>query len=170
MEKRYQEKGLDKKDIEELKKEYEKLKEKYNLPDFRQLAEDFDIEKITDKELGSFILRDIRRAVDEKISAYLHLFENLVNPALAPVFLFSFLKNVDEEERKKIKEVYKALSKMQLESIKIDTIYNENSEADFIKNIFKEWQSLKKEIHRIIEKFDKSLEESNNSNKTEYFG
>ena len=76
------------KDIQEIEKEYNPLKEKYNLPEFKKLAEDFDIEKVVEKET-SFLLREIRRAIAEKISAYLHLFETLVNPASPPVFVFN---------------------------------------------------------------------------------
>ena len=74
----------------DLKKAYLDLQQDHTLPEFTKLAEDFDIEKIQDKET-SFLLREIRRAINEKITAYIHLFENLINPNAPPMFIFSIL-------------------------------------------------------------------------------
>ena len=148
---------------------YESLRKQYNLPEFNSLAEDFDIEKIGEKET-SFLLRELRRTINEKISAYLHLFEVFINPANPPVFVFTMLKNTKEDERKTIKEVYKELAKLEVEMMKLDTIYNEKKEAEFIKTANKTWNSLKKKIEKLLESFDRELEESNNSVQKGYFG
>ncbi|MEK0348131.1 MAG: hypothetical protein QQN44_07365, partial [Nitrosopumilus sp.] len=70
---------------------YNELKQKHDLPEFKRLAEDFDIEKISDKE-PLFLIREIRRAINEKITAYINLFENLINPNAPPMFIFSILR------------------------------------------------------------------------------
>ncbi|MGC9310054.1 MAG: hypothetical protein ACP5D2_05165, partial [Candidatus Nanoarchaeia archaeon] len=109
----------------EKKQQYSKLKEKYSLPDFQSLAEEFDIEKIGEKE-SSFLIRDIRKVIGEKINAYLNLFETFLNPSQSSMFVFSLLRNIKEKETKQIKEMHKKLAKMQLELMKLDTIYSED--------------------------------------------
>jgi hypothetical protein len=148
---------------------YNELAQKHSLPEFMKIAEDFDIEKIADKE-SIFLAREIRRTINEKLSAYLHLFETLINPSSPPMFVFSALRGVTEEDKGKIKDIYKQLSKLQIEVMKLDTIYSEESEVAFIKRSFDEWQELKKITYGIIEKFDENLEKEDSSKKRGYFG
>ena len=153
-------------DFEEV---YKELKEKYSLPDYEKLSEDFDIEKIPDKE-SSYPMREIRRIINEKISAYLHLFETLINPSSPPMFVFSILRNVSQEEKDTIKSVYQKLSKIQIEIMKLDTIYSKEKEAEFIKTTFKEWQDLKPTIYKVVETFEKTFEKEDTSKERGYFG
>jgi len=66
--------------LEELKEDYEKFKKIYKLPEFRQLNEDFDIEKVAQNETD-FVLREVRRHMMDKIIAYLRFIEMLLNPS-----------------------------------------------------------------------------------------
>src|SRR3989339_789938 len=63
--------------IENLKKSYKKIKEKYSLPDFNELNKEFSIEKISEIETD-FLIREIRRYISEKFSNYLRLIELLL--------------------------------------------------------------------------------------------
>ena len=155
--------------LNKIKKDFKKIGKKYKLPKFEELAREFDIEKIAEKET-SFLLRDVRRAINEKISAYLHLFETLINPSSPPLFIFSILKNLEEKEQKIMKEIYSKLVKFQLKVLGLDTIYNEKEEAQFIKNVYHEWQKLKIQIHSLFEGFDKKFRENNTSVKKGYLG
>lgn len=147
---------------------YEELREKHDLPEFKKLAEDFDIEKIQEKE-SQFLIREIRRTINEKLSAYLHLFETLINPASPPMFVFAILRGIDNEDKEKIKEVYQKLSKLQIKVMKLDTIYSESGEVNFIKTSFNEWQELKKIIYSVIEKFDQNMGLEDSSRSKGYF-
>jgi len=149
--------------------EYEELGKKYGLPEFEKLAEDFDIEKVAEKE-SSFILREIRRMIHEKLSAYLSLFEMLINPSAPPMFMFSVLKKANGESKEIIKSVYKELTTLQITIMKLDTVYSEKSEAEFISYSFKEWQKIKPQIYDLVESFEKSMDQSDNLKKTSYFG
>lgn len=155
------------KQIEKLKKNYRELAKKYNLPEFEKLAEDFDIENI--EKGSSFVLRDVRRAINEKLSAYLHLFEMFLNPGNSPMFIFSMLKNVGDSDKKEIKEIYKILVKSTAEVMKLDTIYNEKKEAEFISNTSKEWNELKHKILELFKRFD-NIDLNNNISSNGYFG
>jgi len=153
----------------DLEKAYDELKQKHNIPEFTKLIEDFDIEKIQDKET-LFLLREIRRAINEKITAYIQLFETLINPNTPPMFIFSILRNISTQDKDTIKEIYKTLSKTQIEIMKLDTIYNETNETKFINEIFNTWQNLKPKIYKLIENFESSIETDDNSKKRSYFG
>ena len=148
---------------------YNELKQKHSLPEFKILAEDFDIEKIAEKE-SNFLIREIRRIINEKLSAYMHLFETLINPSAPPMFIFSVLRGIKEEDKESIREIYKKLSKLQIEVMKLDTIYSEQGEIKFIKDTFAEWQDLKKTIYKIIENLDENIEKDDTSKNRGYFG
>jgi len=153
----------------DLKLAYNELRQKYELPEFEKMAEDFDIEKTIEKE-SVFLIREIRRAINEKIMAYLHLFETLVNPSAPPMFVFSLLRNIPIKDKDTIKETYKTLSKTQIEIMKLDTIYNINAEIKFINETFNMWQKLKPTIYKIIENFESSFKEEDTSKDRSYFG
>jgi len=155
--------------IKILKEEYKKIEEKFSLPPFEKFEEDFDMEKILDKDEG-ILVRDIRRVILEKLAGYLHLFETLINPSSPPMFVFAFMKNLSEQDKKEIKDVYKELSRLQIETIKLDTIFDENKEAAFIKKAYSEWQDLKKRIYKLVETFEKEFEKSTETKEKSYFG
>ena len=151
-----------------LEERYNELKQKYSLPDFKNLAEDFDIEKIQDKE-SSFLLREIRRTINEKTSAYLHLFENLINPNSPPIFIFTLIRNISTEDKEIVKQLYKELSKTQIEVMKLDTIYKEESEAKFIKEIFELWQTVKQKTYKLIEDLESNMDNNDTAVGKSYF-
>lgn len=147
---------------------YNELKEKYSLPEFKKICEDFDIEKVGDKN-SNFLLREIRRVMNEKVSAYLHLFETLINPTSPPIFVFSILRGTSNSDKESMKEIYKILAKTQLEIMKLDTVYKKSTEAEFIINTFDVWQKLKPTIISIIENFETNFEKDDSSKKSSYF-
>ena len=148
---------------------YNELAQKHSLPEFTKIAEDFDIEKIQDKE-SLFLIREIRRAINEKITAYLHLFETLINPTSPPMFVFSILRNISSQDKETIKKIYKALSRTQIEIMKLDTIYNEKEEAKFINETFIIWQEFKPTIYKLIENLEANFETDDTAKKRSYFG
>ena len=88
---------------------YNELAQKKGLPEFKEIAEDFDIEKIQEKE-SSFLIREVRRSINEKIAAYIHLFETLINPTTPPMFVFSILRNITTEDKETIKKIYSIIT------------------------------------------------------------
>ncbi|MBT7706272.1 hypothetical protein HN747_02380 [archaeon] len=147
--------------------EYKELSS--SLPSFEMMAEDFDIEKAFEKET-SFIGRDIRHTMVEKITAYSQLFETFQNPSSPPMFIFSLIRNMTSNDKDLIQKTYNALAKIQIESTKLDTVYNEEKEITFIKETFDIWQGLKVKILELIEKLGKETEKSTASTTKGYFG
>ena len=147
---------------------YADLEKEYDLPKFELLADDFDIEKIQEKETG-YLAREIRRAMNEKITAYIHLFETLINPQSPPMFVFKILKNISTKEKEAIQGFYKSLSKTQIEIMKLDTVYSEKNEAEFIKQTSQMWQEMKPKIFKLFESLESNFENDDASKGQSYF-
>jgi len=152
----------------DIENSYNNLKKNYILPDFNALTEDFDIEKIQDKET-IFLAREIRRIINEKITAYIHLFETLINPTQPPMFVFKILKGISIKEKEQIQEFYNILSKTQLQIMKLDTVYSEKAEVEFINENFKTWQKTKTKIYRLFEILEENFENGNTEKERSYF-
>jgi len=153
----------------DLKGEYSKIKEKYGLPEFAKLCEDFDVYKTDEKE-STYLVRAIRRSVNEKVSAYLHLLELFINPNSPPLFILSAISSLGSLEKESIKGMYKELSRMQVEVMKMDTVYDEKKEALFIINTFNQWQKIKPKMIKIIDKVGEGIEKEETSKERGYFG
>ena len=155
--------------LEDLKQKYKILQEKYSLPSFESLNEDFVIEKAYESETD-LLLREIRKFIWDRIGNYLRLIEGILNPVNAPMFIFSIVKILGIEEKKKLSEIYKELTKLEIRVIAIDLDYDEKKEAEFVNNAYSLWQKIKKDLVNILEKICKKWDDkSENSNKC-YFG
>ncbi len=156
--------------LDDLKKNYSVLHKKYSLPEFSQLNEDFQIEHISDSETD-YLLREIRKLIGEKFSNYLRFVEMLLNPVSVPMFVYSVVKSLDENDREELNKIYREIAKKEVEIVALDTVYSEEGEANFIKGAYESWQSIKKDINSIIKKVD--LDKDNGkklNNDKNYFG
>ena len=155
--------------LDDLKKEYEPLRKKYKLDDFSKLNENFEIEKIQERET-EFLLREIRRAVSEKIAAFLRFFELFVSPQSSPVFVMTHLKNLSAKEKEIIEKMYLELVKIELTAVTLDIVYNEAKEAEFIKETTRKWYVMQpqiKSVANIILKVEPNVVEKKGKS---YFG
>jgi hypothetical protein len=162
---------MEKTDIEQDKDHFEEDYNKlsYDLPDLSKLKEDFDVEKVYDKD-SEFLLRSIRRVMTEKLSSYSQFFETLMNPSGPPMFIYTLIRGMELKEKESVKEIYNKLSKIQIKSIKLDTIYSEEGEAKFIIETMKAWQDMKKNIYDLVEKMEKNHEGGKEVSTRDYFG
>ena len=155
--------------LEKLKKDYQKIQTKYKLPDFKKLNEDFNIEKISETET-EYLIREIRRFMGEKFSNYLRFSEVVLNPVNVPMFILSIVKTIKPEDRKKITEVYKKLSRIEVTLIELEIEFSDKKEADFIKESFKNWQEIKKDLLEFTESVKRSWDNESEKNSKSYFG
>ena len=156
--------------LEELKKDYKEYAKKYSLPNFKELNEEFSIEKISEIETD-LLLKEIRRYVADKIIHYSNFIEAIINPSNQSIFMFSFVRSMCSKDKEKANEIYKELSKIRLNLIKVDTTYSEEKEAEFIRNSMKSWREVKKDFLEILEIVEKNFEETTPvCNNKDYFG
>jgi hypothetical protein len=156
-------------DLDELKAQYKKFQEKYNLPNFELLNQEFSIEKIA--ESGTEILtKEIRRFIADKIFNYLRFIETLLNPANAPMFIFSVIKSLNQEDKKRLTDIYEKLSEIDLELIKLDLESSEDKDAEFIKQVYNSWQEVKRNLIPIVGKLKNIKENNDEKSNSKYFG
>jgi len=86
--------------LENLKEDYKEIQKKYDLPEFERLNEDFQIEKLAEIETD-FLVREIRKFMADKFMNYLRFIESILNPVNVQMFVFSIIKSIGEEEKKK---------------------------------------------------------------------
>lgn len=158
----------EKSQLKKLKEDYSKIQKKYGLPDFDKLNEDFRIEKAAETETD-FLVREIRNTIGETIENFLRLIEAVLNPVNVPMFLFPIIKSLSTEEKNKLSEIYKKLSKLEIEAMKLID-YSEKKEAEFIKDSYKLWQEIKKDFVKIIEAVENKEKIKSERNGVGYFG
>ncbi|MBU0957230.1 MAG: hypothetical protein KKF56_00310 [Nanoarchaeota archaeon] len=150
-------------DLENLKNEYEKIQKKHKLPSFIDLNIDFDIEKLAEKE-SDLLIREVRRAMVDRVLVYLRFVETIMNPVNAPMFFMILTKHVDSKDKEILKNLYDDLGKLEIEALGIDNDYEEKKEADFINKLFKSWKSIKSDMGEISDNlrkyWDKAIEKS----------
>jgi hypothetical protein len=142
--------------LKRLKEDYEKLAKQYKLPSFKELNEEFEIEKIADKET-EVLLRHIRRCILEKIVAVSRFFELMLNPTEANILLLSMLKEIDAETKKRMEKLYRELSYIEISAVELDLDYSEKAEAKFIADVSRDWKKLKASLKDISKKLETKL-------------
>ncbi len=156
-------------DLDKLKKNYEVLKTKYGLPDFTKLVEDFGVERASEIETD-YPIREVRKFMADKFFNYLRSIEALLNPSNVPMYVFSMVKNIDNDDKKKLSDIYKELAKMEIKIMQLDLSFSEKMEAEFIKESFKAWQGVKKDMLGIIERITKNWDLKAGEERRDYFG
>ena len=131
--------------LETLKKDYKELQEKHSLPSFKELNEDFNIEKATEVEVD-LLIREIRRFVADKLANYMRFIEAILHHVNVQKWFCSIIKALETQEKDKLTEIYKKLSKNELRLIELDIQFSEEKEANFIKDSCEMWQDMKKGI------------------------
>ena len=154
--------------LAKLKEDYSKIQKKYGLPDFDRLNEDFGIEKTAQTETD-FLIKEIRESIGETLENFLRFVEAILNPVNVPMFLFPIIKSLNTEEKNKLSEIYKKLSKLEIDALKLIN-YSEKKEAEFIKNSYALWQEIKKDFVKIIESVEKMMEIKSEKSERGYFG
>ena len=155
--------------IEKLKEDYEKLQKKHKLPSFKELNEDFHIEKIAESET-EILIREVRKFIGDKLANYMRFIENLLNPVNVPMFFFSFIKMMDADDKKRLSEIYKELMKFEIKFIEIDLDFNEEKEAKLITDSCEFWKTAKKDMLKIIGKINGRWDDKYEANNKGYFG
>jgi hypothetical protein len=154
--------------MESIDKQYGVLAKKYRLPEFSAVDSIFEISSI---EKHAFPLREIRRKISDKLDHYVKILEGLINPETTIGGMHE-CKYFDDDEKKKIFDLYRKLMAKMRESDIISLSQNEKDEAGFISEIVGEWPALQKELAGILAKLKSCWAEEEVSDKEiiEYFG
>ena len=153
---------------EDMKKDYDKFRKMYNLPEFKSLNEDFDIGKI--EYHNGTLLRDVRKMMVSKLASLLQFIELLLNPSNGSMFYMFAVRSIGESEKEMLNKLFESLGEIELESFYLDINYKERAEAEFIKKHFTSWQSMKKDLDKIIKCLNDGWRKSASKKERGYFG
>ena len=134
--------------LEKLKAEYEKLKQKYKLPDFNGLDDEFEIRTI---KANSYIIKEIRRLIIHKIEDILSLINPVLNPNPQSLHSLIETKIFEKQDIEPMFEFYRKLFQLAHEGITA-SLESEASEASWINKAWKEWPDIKKKAHSYSKK------------------
>ena len=152
---------------QKIKKKYNELKEKYSLPDFEVLNKNFEISAI---EHEDFLLRQIRKKIADKINAMCEFLEDLLSPDTTMANLYEY-KAFDDDERKKIFDLYKKFKVLEKLSLELSLNHDEEKDAEFINDFFSSWDKIRNEMATFVKKVKSFWEnESTKEYKAGYFG
>ena len=154
--------------MKNIKEQYGKLKEKYDLPGFKEVDKEFEISAI---ENESFLLRGIINKIVERIDFFSGLFEDLLQPDPSLLKSMYEAKIFNDEERKTIYTLYKKLMVLNRQSVEVSLKREEKEDAVFIGNTFDEWKELKTSISKIVDKLkDSWKKEADSKEELGYLG
>jgi hypothetical protein len=135
-------------ELKKIKKDYEKIRKKYNLPPFDKLDREFEIRFCPPE---GFILKECRRALSNKLKVYIQILDPVLSPHAGSLHSMIESDGFDEDEKKALFELYKKLGFYIHKSI-VAGLQDEQAEADFINEVWKIWPSLKEEVTKFSEK------------------
>ena len=156
----------------DLKQEYSKIKTKYSLPEFEKLEKDFEFshikENLKDK---SYLLRMVRRQIYNKIVFLSQVLERILFPNSSSLVLINESKFFSEKQHQEIFKIYKILMKYERLSLSLDILNDENKNAGFIKEIYKQWPHLRDYAQKIMQELSLRWEkEEQAEEKSGYLG
>ena len=127
----------------EIEKQYNELRKKQKLPEFNVIDNEFEI---SDVEETNFLLRAIIRKIAEKLDFYTTMIEEILQPDASNIYAMHETRHFDEDEKKQMYDLYRKLMDFNRQSIVHSLEHNENDDANFINDIFRDWKELKKEL------------------------
>ena len=151
-----------------LREEYSKLK--FKLPNFDKLNEEFEITRHESDYKKEFLLRDIRRKVNDKIIFFCRIIESLLFPTNANIISMHEAKYFDDENKKKISDLYKQLMIFERESLRLDIIPDEEKDVKYINDVFNKWLEYRKEMKSIIDIMQDAWRKEEKVISDSYFG
>ena len=151
-----------------IKEEYNELAKKHKLPKFDDINEDFELEFIKEK---SFLLRQIRRRINEKVIFFCRIIEGLLYPTQQHIINVTEMKNLPEEKKKYIEKMYRDLMYLERESLLLDVVPNDKKDAGYINNVFNFWSKMRKQVEDIVRIMQESWKKEDiTKEKNNYFG
>ena len=133
----------------ETEKQYNELRKKHKLPEFKDIDFEFEISDLVET---NFLLRAIVRRIAEKLDFYSTMLEEILQPDTSNLYAMHEIRYFDDDEKKQMYGLYSKLMNFNRQSIEVSLQHNEKDEADFVKDLFDEWKSLKQELLRFVKK------------------
>jgi len=151
-----------------LEKEYENLKKKYKLPDFKKLNKEFDLEEI---EHDGFLLRRIRNRLYDKVSSFIKILESILYPGSSDMANLYESKFFTEDDMDNVSSLFKKLMLIDRRYLLVDLEEDEYKDSEFINTVYEDWLVLKKDLIKFLEIMKESWKKEDKiPTEKDYFG
>ena len=158
--------------MSDVKKEYESLKKKYNLPDYDSIDNEFELLYIGEIKEIKFPLRFIRRRINDKIALICNIVQTLIQPNPGSIINLQESVFLSKEDKLRYTHLLKDLMETERTSLRLDFDFDERKDAVFIKEALKKWTEYKQEIVKLTDKLIEGWKklEIKKEQKDRYFG
>jgi len=136
------------------KEKYEPFKKKYNLPSFKELDRLFEISDI--EVSNGFLLRQVRKKIHEKIDFLNSLLNEVIYPEPSSLVSMHECRVFSEKDKEEAFDLFGQLMTLVRTSNELELSQMESHDAEFIKNVHKEWKSYTKRVSVFVGKMKES--------------
>lgn len=152
-----------------IKEDYEKLREKYDLPAYEYINYEFEISSI-DIEKVSNLARGVLRAMINKMALFLNYLEPVISPNPQGLHAFIEVQNTNNDEKKEVFDFYKEVSKRYHRAYSKELIEDEETVVQEIKDVLKDWKKTKAQFKKLSIIVNKSWERETEKERVETIG
>ncbi len=126
---------------------YKELQKKLQLPEFNQLNNVFEINSLQNDH---FLLRNIRRTIAAKLEHITKIVEELLQPD-THFRTLTESSSISEKQKQQLLKFYKQIMHLLRLSDELDYSYNDKKDAEYISNLFLEWEQINVLIKSLLE-------------------
>ena len=137
------------------------------LPKFQDLNDDFEVEFLKEK---SFLTRQVRRKINEKVIFFCRIIESLLYPTQQHIINMREIANFSEDKKKEIDKIYKELMLYERQSLLLDVSPNNKDDINYINDVFNFWKKIKPKMEEIVKIMQEAWKKEKALEKNNYFG
>lgn len=156
--------------MEQIKKEYNEVAKKNNLPGWEELDREYELGYIGPILEINQPLRFVRRRINDRFAWAATFLQGLLHPNPGSLISIQESKFFSDDDRKTILDLLKEFMQLERTSFALDLTWNEKEEAEFIKSAHKKWTTSKKQLEIFADKLRIGWKEESKNSKGAYFG
>jgi hypothetical protein len=152
-----------------MKEAYNKIKKEFDLPDFDVINSEFEIITI---EPDGFLLREIKRKINERLSSACELLTKLIQPETTSLVDLYEYRCFDDAEKKKIFDLFCHVMYLKRKINESELLLDDKVDAAIIKEAAEIWPKLRKKMIPFVKELEVCWKNTPESDKEikEYLG
>ncbi len=151
----------------DFKAEYEKLRKKYNLPDFEVLNKEFEL---VDMEKKENVPRALRRRLREKLIFFCRIVEGIIYPTERSPLATYESSFFDDFTKLQLSKIHRMMMVFDRKGLCLDVEDSEEKNMGYILDLLKEWPGLKRELLKTVVLMERSWQNHIEEKAQGYFG
>jgi hypothetical protein len=137
--------------MEQIKSQYPPLAQKYKLPSYEELDQEFELLYIREVCEIARPLSFIRRRINDKIGWVCNMLQALLQPNPSSLVNMKEASFLTREEKEQCQKLLKELMSLERYSLSLDVETSEQNDAEYIKTGITSWKAAKPIIRAITQ-------------------